>query len=129
MLWGSDWVSEWYFDDYILVIVTMLPNIKLIGVMKILMLMMMNVIGRGQGSQDISDCFKQSSSIVCKTPTYNTQLNNIILFCVTCNLLLSAILWRGMPPVGLSPIPAYVRQTQTTRNEKTVKTLVFEFEL
>ena len=60
-------MSEWYFDDYILVIVTMLPNIKLIGVMKILMLMMMNVIGRGQGSQDISDCFKQSS-IACKTP-------------------------------------------------------------
>ena len=37
-----------------------------------------------------------------------TQLNNIILFCVTCYLFLSAILRQGMPPVGLKPIPAYV---------------------
>ena len=37
-----------------------------------------------------------------------SQLNNIILFCVTCYLFLSAILWQGMPPVGLKPDPAYV---------------------
>ena len=58
-------LNMWYFVDYISesLIVTMLPNRSHDNVDADDVMMK----GMGRGSQDISDCFKQSS-IACKTP-------------------------------------------------------------